>query len=627
MFSKIKKITIIYSLIFLAVVLAVLLRFALVPIVGNTTQYLTLFPVIMVIAFFLGTGPGLFSSIVGVTLVHLWVMNDGAMWIFDKRKVFEALFIVATSIIASLIASSVKKNRLEIEEALRGSQNDLNRAQTVAKTGSWRLNLAKNELIWSDEAYRIFGMTKGTQLTYQSFLECVYAEDRDYVDTRWRAAKRGEPYDIEHRIKVGDTIKWVREIAELEWDQKGIMLGGFGTVQDITKLKAIEDELKQAKTEAETANAAKSQFLAVMSHEIRTPLNVILGYSELLAGSQDPFENQEYIGRIQHSGRLLSRLINNTLDLSKIEAGKIDIERMVVFLPEILEEIDILVRPLASEKGIEWGFFTEGLVPDTILTDPTRFRQILVNIVSNAIKFTKMGFVRLVVWTNERNGLLYFTVKDSGVGISSAQAERLFEPFTQGDVSTTRRFGGTGLGLALSRRLARMLGGEVVLKESCIGKGSTFEVTLPLAGAKFKAVKSSPSPRVGMSTRLEGIRVLLAEDVPDMQFITKKFLGLAGAKVEIAENGEEAVNKALKEDPDIVLMDIQMPFMDGYSATALLRSRGYRKPIIALSASAMKEDHEKALEAGCDNFISKPIKLDTLFTMVDQLVNKDPTSK
>ncbi|MFO0758897.1 MAG: ATP-binding protein [Byssovorax sp.] len=395
----------------------------------------------------------------------------------------------------------------------------------------------------------------------------------------------------------------------------------------------LESERRSA-TEAEQANQAKSEFLANMSHEIRTPMSAVLGYADLLLdGDLGPVERIAHAQTIRRNGEHLLAILNDILDLSKIEAGKLTLERIACSPIQILAEVGSLMRVRATDKGLRFDIAYDTPIPETIVSDPTRLRQILLNLVSNAVKFTSDGGVRLAVrceGADSPSPRLCFAVSDTGIGMTQAQLERLFRPFAQADSSMTRRFGGTGLGLSISVRLAEMLGGAIAV-ESAPEEGSTFTLAVetgPLAGVKMLArpvTASLPPTRLpkigGLEERLEGLRVLLAEDGPDNQRLLSAHLGRAGAEVTVAGNGRVAVDKALGalrfgEPFDVILMDMQMPELDGYGATSLLRIEGYRKPIVALTAHAMAGDRERCLAAGCDDYLTKPVHRLDLIAMV-----------
>jgi signal transduction histidine kinase/ActR/RegA family two-component response regulator len=393
-------------------------------------------------------------------------------------------------------------------------------------------------------------------------------------------------------------------------------------------LEDRQGALEQTARQAQTATQAKSEFLANMSHEIRTPMTAILGFTELLLEEGDiataPPSRVEAIKTIRVNGEHLLQLINDILDLSKVEAGRLDAERIACSPVQLLADVHSLmtVRAAAKKLPLRCGF--AGPIPETIVSDPTRIRQVLVNLVGNALKFTETGAVevtgRLLDGSDEAPRLC-FEVRDTGIGLTPEQMQMLFQPFTQADVSTTRKFGGTGLGLAISKRLAGLLGGDIAV-ESTPGQGSTFRVTFATGSLDGVRLLDNPdlSVVVGTSTAaattqmvsLAGCRILLAEDGPDNQRLIAFVLKKAGATVELADNGRIGLEKALAaaqrgEAFDVILMDMQMPEMDGYEAARRLRAAEYDGPIIALTAHAMEQDRRKCLEAGCDDYASKPI--------------------
>jgi PAS domain S-box-containing protein len=398
-------------------------------------------------------------------------------------------------------------------------------------------------------------------------------------------------------------------------------------------------DLVEARRVAEAATHAKSEFLANMSHEIRTPMTAILGFTDLLLGDRDLTNAQPdtiaAIETVKRNGEHLLRIINDVLDLSKIEAGKVRVERVACSPCRLVAEIISLVRVRADAKGLALEPEYAGAIPEKIRTDPTRLRQILVNLIGNAIKFTDTGSVRLVTQL-VRDGsepLMQFDVVDTGLGMAEGQVDRVFEPFSQADASTTRKFGGTGLGLNISRRLARMLGGDISVVETRKGVGTRMRVTVatgPLADVKMTAdpasatvvehAEAKENSNTGVVS-LEGYRILLAEDGPDNQRLISHLLRQAGAHVSVVENGRAALETALAAHTeghpfDTVLMDMQMPVMDGYEATRALRRQGYPRPVIALTAHAMADDRDKCLDAGCNGYTSKPVNRVELLTTI-----------
>ena len=404
------------------------------------------------------------------------------------------------------------------------------------------------------------------------------------------------------------------------------------------RLRRQRRELKALSVEAQRANAAKSQFLANVSHEIRTPMTAILGYADLLHEEiSSPELLEESITTIRRNGRHLLALINDILDLSRLEAERIELESVRVDVVALLAEVRDLLHPTAVKKGLDFQLRAEGPIPRYVESDPTRLRQILVNLVGNAIKFTEKGSVEVCVCFEDESPLK-IEVTDSGCGMSEEQLVRVFEPFVQADASTTRKYGGTGLGLAISKRLAEALGGSLNATSEP-ESGSCFHIELPLGNVVEQRLISPDridwcaqgiGAHTGPLRSLSGLTLLLAEDGEDNIRLIVHLLEKAGAVVDVAENGQLALDavearETAGESPySVILMDMQMPVLDGYETTSVLREKGYAAPIVALTANAMASDREKCLAAGCDEFATKPIEREDLLTKILEQAGRIP---
>lgn len=454
----------------------------------------------------------------------------------------------------------------------------------------------------------------------------VHPDDVDRMHEETIAAlKEKREFEVEIRCRRADGAYFWHNVHGVPvCNHEGAIERIFCTITDIHERKKIEFELLEAKEAAESASRAKSAFLVNVSHEIRTPLNSIIGYSELMRdGDVGPRERNEMLDVVIRNGKAVAQIIDDILDLSKIEAGKLKVEPKPVHVAELLHDVTAVFDIIARSKGITLGV-RSSLPPNaTVHTDPARLRQILINLVGNAVKFTSHGGVEIAVdfevGSDPSSGLIAFRVKDTGIGIASADQESLFQPFVQADGSLTRKFGGTGLGLALSRRLARAMGGDVVLESSEKGRGSTFScflrATIESSGA---GPRSGREPKPNDNGSLRGLRILIVEDSPDSQTLMKRILEKRGAIVETASNGEQGFEKAVGNGFDVVLMDIQMPVMNGYEATEKLRASGYEGPIVALTAHALAEEKQKCLSSGCSDYLTKPVDKAELFDVIQK---------
>ena len=401
------------------------------------------------------------------------------------------------------------------------------------------------------------------------------------------------------------------------------------TEQANRQLRGAVEQANLMAREAVDANRAKSEFLANMSHEIRTPMNSIVGFGDILAVEELSGEQKQYVRNIQVSSQNLLHLLNDILDFSKIEAGKLDTEMIKCDMVPLLENIDSQMRPSAKNKNLDFRVLQCGQLPSQLRTDPSRLCQCLINLVGNAIKFTENGHVYINVSMEKADdgAFIRFDVEDTGIGISKDKLETIFESFTQADGSTTREYGGTGLGLTITQQLSQLLGGDLTVKSQA-GKGSVFSLTIP-AGVdvnsvppmdKYEHINGDLEPKEDNAQLPMSGKVLVAEDNRANQMLVKLMLEKMGFEVTIANDGRQAFEIVSRQPHDLILMDIQMPRMNGYEATEAIRRKGIRTPIIALTANAMKGDDKKCFDAGCDAYVSKPVNRTKLYELMKKYI-------
>ena len=523
--------------------------------------------------------------------------------------------------------SEIRRRADETQNQIRQGEIQLIDAQRLAHLGTWHVDLRTNIAVFSDEACRIL-MHKpdNSVLTLAEFMDCLHQEDRKLIIDCIESPTEKEIAQDCRIICPDVNAQFVHIRGVITRDNDGKAIEATGMIQDITERHVIDAQLQQAKESAESANRAKREVLANMSHEIRTPMTAIVGFADMMMhSSPDAPDHAECIQAIRRNAHHLMELINEILDLSKIEAGQMTCEQIRCDLPYLLAEVALLMRSRAAESALTFKVSFEGSIPRYIYTDSLRLRQILMNLVGNAIKFTTNGAVDLIVRC-ERKGdsnKLRIDVRDTGIGMNNEQLGRIFEPFTQGEESTTRKFGGTGLGLTISRRLARLLGGDIAVT-SQRGVGSTFTVSIEcgelLDSNMVMNLTEATLPVISSESGSKEItihgRILLAEDGRDNRRLLSTHLKTAGAEVVMAENGQAAVDLVASETFDLVLMDMQMPVMDGYSAVSELRRRGTNMPIIALTAYAMAEDRAKCMASGCSDYLSKPVERQVLLETI-----------
>ncbi len=568
-----------------------------------------------------------------VTNVELhFKRKDGVpIWVLENATLVDSGRAEAAVIEGTFVDVTEEKHA---REALRESEAKYRSLVSNIPDVAWTADANGKFVFISKNIERVSGFSLGEvyERGANLYLVCLDPRDASRVTEAFRALfAEGKPYDVECRVrrKNGEWI-WVHDRAFTTYEKNGVRYAD-GLLSDITLRKRAEEELHRAKVAAETASRAKSEFLAVMSHEIRTPMNGIIGMTELALDTELTSEQREYLGIVRESADALLTLIDDILDFSRIEAGKLRLAQEQFDLNDTLDGAIKALAIRARHKGLKLACHIPADVPVSLLGDSGRLRQVVLNLVGNAIKFTECGEVALTVRLasqTTKEAELHFSVADSGIGIPQEQQQRIFDAFAQADSSATRKYGGAGLGLSISSRLVGMMKGRVWV-ESEVGKGSTFHFT-----ARFGLpTELAPRREAKTETRLRGLpalelvapprsrppfqaprnlRVLLAEDNRVNQVLVMHLLDRQGHSVTLAADGREVIRAFERTDFDLVLMDVQMPEMDGFEATAAIRAKervsGSHVPIIALTAHAMKGDRERCLAAGMDGYLAKPIR-------------------
>ena len=573
------------------------------------------------------------ESVFGVASASSWRWLEHAGWVL-----FEDVFLTIACLqgVAEMRSIAARTVMLEDTDRWKSSIFEAALDAVVSMDGQGRITE------WNSKAEAMFGWNMAEAVGQQlSDLIIPPAFRERHVQGLEAYRQTGHGPVLNQRIEVSalrrDGTEFPVELAITPIQAQGQLIF-FGFVRDITARQRDEQELRRAKEAAEAANHAKSNFLANMSHEIRTPLNGILGFTDLLSRGVDRGDEEKhrmFVDTIARSGRHLLTVINDVLDLSKIEAGQVEIDRIRFKPRETLAEVVSILRVTAQEKGLSLNYFWTSEAPETIESDPVRLRQVLMNLVGNAIKFTEHGSVTIqaAIAREEDSSRcrLKFTIKDTGPGIPDDKRDAIFEPFVQGDSSVTRRYGGTGLGLSICRRLCDLLGGKIQV-ESHPGFGSLFSFTIDAGSPQFSANKRSVSGDLIPSTPVLGAcshdglrnkRILLVEDGEINRQLLYIVLHDEGMEVTLAENGKQGLDRALQQSFDAILLDMQMPVMDGYTAASQMRRAGISCPIIALTAHAMSGDAEKCFNVGCSHYLSKPVEADRLLRTLDAVLKEE----
>ncbi len=563
----------------------------------------------------------------GEPVVLRWIRKDGTLiWteqrnvlIYDQNGNPVAIEGLATDITAQKDAEAAL---IESEKKYRSSESDLKKAQSVARLGSWKWNLNTSEVTWSDEMFHIFGIDKNSHTgSLGDVIRHVIHPDDLHIVLPSNAPEFALKKPLEYRIIMPDkSIRYIlAEAGETACDAKGNPLFLSGVAQDITDRKLAEIELLKAKLRAEESDRLKSAFLANMSHEIRTPMNGILGFTGLLKEPKlTGDEQQEYIGIIEKSGIRMLNIINDIISISKVEAGQVEISFSRTNIKEQLEYIYTFFKPEATQKGIQLSNRNALQDSESIIeTDREKVYAVLTNLVKNAIKFTPEGTI--VLGCERKDRYLSFYVSDTGPGIRADQKELIFERFRQGSELLTRNYEGAGLGLSISKAFVEMLGGRIWV-ESEVGKGSVFHFTIPYHTLPLESIDSENAVEiVKPEASVKNLKILIAEDDETSEMLISMAVGKFSREILKARTGTEAI-AACQNNPDIdlVLMDIKMPEMDGYEATRQIRQFNSQVVIIAQTAYSLIGDYEKAMAAGCNDYIPKPLNIAKLKNLIQK---------
>ncbi|BAP55662.1 PAS/PAC sensor hybrid histidine kinase [Thioploca ingrica] len=517
--------------------------------------------------------------------------------------------------------------RKQTEEALRKSEAMLVRAQEIAHLGIWEWNLAEDKQIWSAENYRLLGHEPhAIEPSLENFLNQVYPEDRDLIMKTAQQFISGSVVTAQNHefriIRPDHTERIIELTAQCDFDEQGQPIRILGTMLDITERNQIEAALTQAKIAADVANQAKSEFLANMSHEIRTPLNAVIGFSELLSTHITDSKSQSYLSSIQTAGKALLTLINDILDLSKIEAGQLEIQLEPTDLTLIINELKQLFSLKITEKGLDFIVEVDRTLPTTLVLDETRLRQVLLNLIGNAVKFTEQGYVKLSVHCNKTSDFnkldLTIAVADTGIGIPQDQQEKIFAAFQQQDGQSNRQYGGTGLGLAITKRLTEMMQGQISIY-SQENQGSIFEITLRDVILKNIVTSKGEQPTFNLENIAfePGQTVLIVDDIEYNRQLIQETLSQVHLKVIEAVDGQQGLLFAEEYQPDLILMDIRMPILSGYEAIKYLKANPNTQtiPVIALTATAADE-HSRIEALMFDRLLPKPIHISDLLRAI-----------
>ncbi|MEM9455452.1 MAG: response regulator [Myxococcota bacterium] len=520
------------------------------------------------------------------------------------------------------------RRQQQVLQSNRSNLVEIQRIAGIADIVVYEVNAMSNQLHCPDSTISVFGILDD-DASLEDLFRVIHPEDRRRFERHYADALiDGEPHRGTHRIVLSDgTTRVVHHHIKTFMALNGLPIKTVGLIQDITERQRIETELAAALRRAEAATKAKSAFLTNMSHEIRTPLHGVMGLAQIMQTTELSPSQKDYIDNILISSHTLLDLINDILDLGKIEAEKMELEVTEFKLDDLLSALSVLFRSITLDKTVELRIERDPRVPSTLVGDPLRVRQVLTNLVSNAVKFTERGHVAIAVEAiavSEHEVSVRFIVRDTGIGIPTDKLDTLFDSFTQADDSTTRRYGGTGLGLAICRHLVTLMGGQLGA-QSVVGHGSTFWTTLRFGRAQSLAATRCPTPddHPLQPDALVGAKILVVEDNAVNRKVAGHLLRKSGIDVDYAHDGIEALSMVESHAYDLVLMDMQMPRMDGYEATRRIREDGRSAlPIIAMTAHTMVGDRDKCLQAGADDYIAKPVRFAPLLALLLKVIGR-----
>jgi signal transduction histidine kinase/CheY-like chemotaxis protein len=610
---------------FAVVGMAVVFRVVFLKALDNRIPYLTFYPAVTVAALFGGLFAGLAATALSaITLAH-WLLPGDSVLAMSSIELTAFGVFLASSILVSSIAEALHRSQIKAAQASAEAAKANVRAQLGALQAAILQYLPFDFLVrdrelhcilQSDVSREVWGDLRGKSFEAANIPETIRAGWRKSIVK----ALAGEKCTLESAVDLQQygLRQLIRITAPVIQDDQ--ITGALIANIDISMQKQVEEELRFAKKEADAANKTKSAFLANMSHEIRTPLNGVLGMLQLIETTQLDEEQKNYLDTAILSTRRLTRLLTDILDLSRVEAGKLVLEEIEIDTRRFKDYGFALFMAEAKKKGLSLEITIDERLPSRLIGDEARLRQILFNLVGNAIKFTETGSVRVDVQPlpHRKGGMLWvlFCVSDTGIGIGDEGLKSIFEPFVQVEGSYTRSHQGAGLGLSIVRKLVQLIGGEMST-ESTEGEGTTFYVSLPFKLPTPEAVSSKETPPEQSAPGRVSPRVLLAEDEEINRRSCQKLLEKRGYTVTVAINGQEALDLLSKDDFDVILMDIQMPVMDGVEATKAIRSSSVlgaktKIPIIAMTAYAMSGDREKFLAAGMDDYVNKPVDIEAL---------------